>query len=67
MKNDPMTILITVGAEKGFSITVKKPKFAGYEQALYMCEGYKSLFDRLLRVLGVWLRYEVTVKEKEAK
>ncbi len=65
MKNDPITILITVGQEESFSITVTKPRFASCDQYLYMCEGAESLFDRLLRVLGLSLRYEVTIKEKE--
>ncbi len=64
MKNDPMTILITVGEEQGYAITVTKPKFASRDQTLYACEGIESLFDRLVRVLSLSLKYEIQVKEK---
>ena len=66
MRDDPMTILITVGKEEGYSVLVSSPRFAGKDQTLYVCEGTKSLFDRLIKVLDLSLHYEIIVKEKEA-
>ncbi|MBC8462405.1 MAG: hypothetical protein H8D67_30915 [Deltaproteobacteria bacterium] len=63
MKNDPMTILITIGKDAGYTVLVSKPKFGSPDRSLYACEGVKSLLDRLIRVLGLWLKYEITIKE----
>ncbi len=60
MKNNPMTILITVGKKQGYIVAVK----LGSAQTLYTCEGVQSLFDRLIRILGLPLKCEIQVKEK---
>jgi len=66
MKNDPMTILITVGLNKSYVIEVTKPQFASFKKELYACEGIESLFDRLVRLLGLFTEIKITIEKKEA-